>query len=318
MFTDEQKQKIISTCLQELKSAPKPEQIQLNKFIRFRTDKHQNGRLKVIQRKDGALSWWLCDMARKEETAKRFNEDGTCIQEPMTAEEYKQMKQDEQREKEAEERIIGSFEGYFYGLPKADSMGVHPYLEAKGLKNSYVGRWDSLNRWLLFPMYNSAGDIRGLQRIIQTGANVFGKYYIEHTHPLGLFCLLYPPKYDLNMVYVCEGMATGLSIFEATGNLVVVTFSANNLKEGTKAAALFFTGLYESWKLKLTESAFFRSVVIVADNDESKTGQNAAFEAGSELGCGVVIIPHIGMDANDYMQAYGKKELRRLLDGYRS
>ena len=95
-------------------------------------------------------------------------------------------------------------------------------------------------------------------------------------------------------VWLCEGYATGVSIYEATGQGVVIAFSANNLK----AVGQTF------------QDKFGRRLVIVADNDESGTGEKAAMESGLRY----VLIPEPGMDANDYATKKGVEALRGLLE----
>ena len=82
-------------------------------------------------------------------------------------------------------------------------------------------------------------------------------------------------------IYLCEGFATGASIFEATGGTVVCAMSANNLPP----VANLLTG----------------QVVVVADNDESGTGDRYGRIAAEAIGARLVMPPTRG-DANDYAQ----------------
>lgn len=160
-------------------------------------------------------------------------------------------------------------------------------------------------------MYNRNYEVKGLQRIYWNRyEGKFCKCFAEFTHPLGLFCALYPEgAYSLDLMYAVEGMATGLSVFEATGRMVVVTYMACNLKEGIKAAASWLSTQCH----RTTAGELLKRFVIVADNDESQTGEDAAAAACRALGCRYKLIPETGLDANDYMQKYGGEKLEEFL-----
>ena len=92
--------------------------------------------------------------------------------------------------------------------------------------------------------------------------------------------------------FICEGYATACSVFEATEKPVVMAYSAGNL---------------------VNVAEIFPQACIVADCDESKTGENKAREASQKYGNRVVVIPEIGQDANDYALSHGLDALRSLL-----
>src|SRR5690606_36002526 len=48
-----------------------------------------------------------------------------------------------------------------------------------------------------------------------------------------------------------------------------------------------------------------QEIVIVADNDESGVGEREATKAAEAYGARVVLIPTVGMDANDYLVSGG-------------
>ena len=86
-------------------------------------------------------------------------------------------------------------------------------------------------------------------------------------------------------IYLAEGFT---AIHEATGDAVYLAYSAGNL--------INVAGIIRE---KHGPTA---DVVIVADNDESGTGQKAASETAQRWGMRVVIPPVQG-DANDYVQS---------------
>lgn len=94
-------------------------------------------------------------------------------------------------------------------------------------------------------------------------------------------------------VFLCEGCATAESIHAATGGTVYYSFSAHNLKP-------VYDMLVEQHQMP----------VVVADNDESGTGEAKARECTDKF----VLIPVTGMDANDYASEYGITALSEILD----
>lgn len=154
---------------------------------------------------------------------------------------------------------------------------AHPYLVAKqianpGLRVTGDGR-------LIAPLYGPDGDLVSLQFIAADGSKKYlpgGKAGGSSWHLTG----------SGTVVYVCEGVATAASIFEATGCTVIIAYSAGNLT----AAARTATG-------------YGKPVIIVADNDPSGTGLREAERAAAETGARVVMPP--SGDANDYVNAGG-------------
>jgi putative DNA primase/helicase len=89
-----------------------------------------------------------------------------------------------------------------------------------------------------------------------------------------------------NPVLIAEGFATGASLFEQTGHLTVIAFSAGNLKQ----VAIDTRSLYST-----------DEIIVCGDNDVSGVGQTAAREAALAIG-GKYIIPElVGCDFNDVL-----------------
>ena len=150
---------------------------------------------------------------------------------------------------------------------------AHPYLIAKGIANP--GLRVTGDGRLIAPLY-SGGDLTSLQFIAADGTKKFlpgGKAGGATWRLVG----------SDSITYVCEGVATAASIYEATGCTVVIAYSAGNLT----AAAQTATG----------------RVVVVADNDDSGTGLREATRAAEAVG-GRVVMPPSG-DANDYAVSGG-------------
>lgn len=157
----------------------------------------------------------------------------------------------------------------------------HPYLKRKGVQPHGI-RVTTDNR-LVLPLYNGKGEISSLQYIEADGSK---KYHPSGSVDNKFFVL--GEIEPLKPVFIAEGFATAASIYEATGDTTVVTYSVGNLVKvaGTLRA----------------HYGMAQEFIIVADNDESGVGQNGARKAGEQYGMKVIVPPVIG-DANDYLQA---------------
>ena len=162
----------------------------------------------------------------------------------------------------------------------------HPYLvrkqvAANGLKVAGDGR-------LIAPLLID-GQIVSLQYIDASG----GKMFLKGGRTAGASWLIGGHD-NAATYYVAEGVATGLTIFEATGQPVAIAYSAGNMTATAKA-------------LREHVGATAR-VVVVADNDESGTGQAEGKKAADAIGAQLVIPPEAGQDINDYAIAGGDVE----------
>lgn len=112
----------------------------------------------------------------------------------------------------------------------------HPYLKAKGIEiprglRTHQSGGVSL---LMVPMY--AFDEYGKPRLtnIQTIDPTGSKRFLKAGRVEGCFFSL---KGDASLIVICEGVATGFSIWAATGASIVCAFNAGNLVEVTKEIA---------------------------------------------------------------------------------
>ena len=191
----------------------------------------------------------------------------------------------EQQRQEYQLATNGAREYYDKAAPL---KGGHPYLEKKGL--TMMGcrglRVDTTGR-MIIPMTRN-GWLMSVQTILPdgekrfyAGAPVKGTHYrIERPNSV--------------ITILCEGLATGLTLFAAVQNAtVIVAFTSGNME--AMARDLDWHGL----------------CVVAADNDETterKIGHNpglvAATKAANVIGCGLAI-PYCkgeGNDWNDYFQ----------------
>jgi len=172
---------------------------------------------------------------------------------------------------------------------KNSQLARHDYLKAKGFQDESGYVWISPDGHMLVIPMRIDGNLVGVQLIDKHGSKKF----------------LYGQKsggaefiFDNKGVHIyCEGYATALSVRLALKSVKIrytihVCFSANNL-------------------LKLTQK--YKDGFIVADNDESLTGENVAKRSGLPYW----ISPILGEDGNDFHQRMGlfkfSQELRALI-----
>ena len=183
----------------------------------------------------------------------------------------------------------------------ADAPDDHPYLKKKGVK-PYGIKLHQSNNNLIIPVLSSA-EISSLQSIKESGKKSFfpngkvsgGYHLIGDVGPL---------------VLMCEGYATGASLYEATGIPTVVAFNAGNLPKVAKEL-----------KKEYPDANF----IICADNDKwtpGNPGRTKATEAAEVLS-GIVAYPKFKQpeidkhgkltDWNDYHQIYGLNAVLKSL-----
>ncbi len=151
----------------------------------------------------------------------------------------------------------------------------HPYLTAKGCRPYDLRQIGDV---LLVPLYHK-GELVNLQRIggdgskrFLSGGRVKGCY-----SPLGIITADQP-------LYLCEGWATGATLYAETGSAVACAMNSGNLLE---------TGRH-------LQRRHPEAVLIVAGDDDRQTegnpGKAAAVKAASTLGCGLILPPWTGVE----------------------
>lgn len=171
-------------------------------------------------------------------------------------------------------------------LPIADSN--IKYLSRKHIK-SHNAKMSGES--LVLPLFDAKGNLTSLQFIAPDGT----KKYKADGATKGSFWQIGEGR----PAYMAEGFATAASIYESTGKPCVVAYSAGNL--APVAMALKSIGVDMA------------GVTIIADNDESETGEREARKACEAAGCSMKVIPVKGMDANDYAAA--GNDLKAFLEG---
>lgn len=188
----------------------------------------------------------------------------------------------------------------------------HPYLEAKGVKDH--GLKVNERGALLVPCLDVDGEMHSLQKIDHDG----NKLFLKGGRQKGVMFVIDPQnKLGRETAIICEGYATGATLFEQTGNPVVIAFNAGNLLPVSQAL-----------RDKYPEAKF----AIAADNDhklESRPMGNVgilkAQEAAQAIGAQVLVPPLLASekakgltDWNDLQKERGTaavaKELKKQLE----
>lgn len=175
---------------------------------------------------------------------------------------------------------------------------AHPYLRAKGIAPHClrIYRQDQL----LVPVLDGR-ELVGLQFIDAYGR----KRFLAGTSVTGNYATIGKPSDGV--IYICEGYATGATIYEATSGAVAVAFNARNL---------------EAVAQRLKEAFPNKTIVICADDDRETPGNPGltnATEAAQAIG-GLLAVPDFvnlngnPTDFNDLHQREGIEAVRRCLE----
>lgn len=189
------------------------------------------------------------------------------------------------------------------------------YLEQKGLEPwatlfARISKADGDEWDLIVPMKDLNHKLWNVQIIQPTGF----KSFLPGGRTSGLMFLLnYDPSvsYSHSKIFLCEGVATALSVFDlCTDGLVCITFSSHNLEVVAK---------------QLREKLPDARIIICGDNDHLKSenyGLKAAVGAALAVG-GEVVYPRFtvrdtGTDWNDLCRSIGveaaKEEFQKQID----
>jgi phage/plasmid primase-like uncharacterized protein len=176
------------------------------------------------------------------------------------------------------------------------ATGKHPYLIKKGVKP--VGDLRVEHNKLVVPVLDENGHPQSLQRISPDGK----KQFIKDGKTKGGY---FPIKGNAGSIYIVEGLATGLTVYEATGKTILCAFNAGNLKNVAQLARNKYPN---------------REIIIAGDNDratERNPGLTKAHEATQAIK-GMLTIPEFppnipGSDFNDLHTHMGIEEVKRQI-----
>lgn len=181
-------------------------------------------------------------------------------------------------------------------LSKMADCKEHPYLAVKGVK-PVPGLKLSKSGELVIPIYGPNSNVTSYQRIYEADHG-FEKRFMSGGRTKGGWFRI--PGSEV--VCICEGFATGLSIHEATGCTVVIAFSGGNL-------------------ISVARQAKSEKIVICADNDASK-GDNPGLKyakAAAQTINAPVAVPIMptgtqGSDFNDLATISGLEAVRAVIE----
>lgn len=189
----------------------------------------------------------------------------------------KAIAQHELEKKKEQEQVAKQCSDIFHSLPEA--MTKHPYLLRK---NVGVYGVRQKGRLLVLAVRNIDRDIISLQHISPDGAKYFatGGLVTGGFHLIGVIG---------EVIYICEGYATGATIYQKKGEAVIVAFNANNLIN----VAIEFRKQYPNLE-----------IIIAADNDRftpKNPGMKFARLAAEAVG-GHLVFPVFpaGCDGTDF------------------
>lgn len=174
---------------------------------------------------------------------------------------------------------------------KAQPVISHPYLAKKRVSGEFIRQSEGA---LLIPIYSAHRELVNLQRIYANG----GKFFMVDAEIMGCFSVLGSLR-QARKAFICEGFATGMSLYQQYKLPVILAFMAGNLKK----AGLAIRSLYPSLE-----------IIICADNDIHtddsiiNAGVHYSREAAGLIGA-KVLIPFLDgkVDFNDLVNSSGGK-----------
>lgn len=214
-----------------------------------------------------------------------------------------------QRAEKARQRAEEAAQLWEAATPVSDD---HPYLLKKGIGVPLGTRQADVSRAMFFDDDTKIGTMKNCLVVRADGADGLQslqiitpdgfKSFMSGAFMRGAYCAL---SGSTEVLYLAEGLATGQSIHEATGCMVIAAFNSGNMPRvaGT-----------------LREEMPGARIVIAGDNDHrnpDNPGKAAAETAASTCG-GTVMLPPAGdhgTDWNDYHAAYGLASLKAELRG---
>lgn len=147
----------------------------------------------------------------------------------------------------------------------------HKYLTAKQIK-AHGAR--TFGKRLVIAMRNSQREVVGLQLIYPNGF----KRYMKGSQPTGSYYGIGKPNGTL---YICEGFATGATVYELTGSAVAVAFSSGNLGSVTRA----MRANLPDTKIVICADNDQWTTIRIAAGDQPNPGVYYATQAANQSGC---------------------------------
>ena len=208
--------------------------------------------------------------------------------------------QEENLRRRTEERqnYVATQQDVFYNnCCIVDVPANFPYLIKKQIKPVWGIRYFATTKQLIIPMFDTNGKLWSLQHIDSTGK----KQFASGGRIKGCFFPIGNVK-DSKTIIVCEGVATGISIYIATNIPTVAAMNAGNI---------------DSVVDELTKSCSGKKIIIAGDNDWEKTpntGKETACKVAQKHALKAILPINLlpGMsDFNDLHCHYGINEVTK-------
>ena len=192
---------------------------------------------------------------------------------------------------------------YIFSKATTLNIGLNEYVICKRII-PYAAKTNERGN-LIVPIHNLSGELLSLQFINPDGS----KKFLKHTPKKGNCTILRGPEMtlqDTTVVVICEGYATGCSIFQSTGYPTVIAYDAGNLKSVAQAIRNKYPEI---------------QIVIAADDDVETNGNNpgirfattAARVVGGALAV-PIFISHTGnSDFNDMFKEQGPESVLKQI-----
>ncbi len=229
---------------------------------------------------------------------------------------HEQIKKDQElREKEIlalQEKTALKLEDEYNNAKWANSN--HAYLKKKGFDENFYLKQDNKGS-LLIPLKDENGKLWSVQRIFPNGDKIIGVIKTQEEKDQGVEYLAKKQGcfhiigaktlHNLKEFYICEGFATGATLYKALNKPIIMAVDAGNLENVVKKLSTLYSD---------------RNITIFADNDLKKelkglenTGKKTALEIKEKYSNVSVILPNFtqeqssqGMsDFNDLMSLKG-------------
>ena len=272
---------------------------------------------------DGVPAWYLCDWKREIDVTGHFDDSGLtgsdkeaytqCINDKAYIEQSRIHRETLEREERKRKREA-TYKAQELYEQSAPATLEHEYLKRKRIANIKDFRLGEKGE-LLIPLHNASKprEFMSLQQIYANGR----KYFFKDTST-GTACYEFEPEEENDrLIIICEGIATGETIYRLTGKRfrVVCAMNCNNLQEVTKGI----------------KARFPRADILIGADNDLRTYSNYGNNPGRSCAefvvrCGHakgIIIPDFlahqdGSDWNDYEAINGsdkaRAEISRQLD----
>ncbi len=250
----------------------------------------------------GMFGWWCHNSGEHITWCSKHKEDMSLEESRVFSDQVnksKRLHEEEKKKRQSEAREIAK---RIWSESKP-ATNDHPYLVKKGVKA--FGVRVSADDKLIIPLFGIDKQLQTLQFISSEGEKRFlsGGMISGNYLPIGKM------RKQTDKLYIGEGYATCMTIYQVTGCAVACAFNCGNLLPVVRAI-----------RAKLIEA----EIIIVADNDiytDNNPGLKKAQEAAASIGVKYVYPDFTGIDVsskptdfNDLMRLTNGAEVKRQLE----